>query len=113
MVENYSFEPYPRTIRRRKKRICMPRRSILSTAERENLLALPDTQEDLIRHYTFSESDLSLIRQRRGDANRFGFEVQLCLLRYPGHPLSANEAVPPPLLQWVGRQLRIDPACWP
>lgn len=91
----------------------MPRRSILSAAERENLLALPDTQEDLIRHYTFSESDLSLIRQRRGDANRLGFAVQLCLLRYPGHPLSANEAVPPALLQWVGRQLRIDPACWP
>jgi TnpA family transposase len=90
----------------------MPRRSILSTAERENLLALPDTQEDLIRHYTFSEADLSLIRQRRGDANRFGFAVQLCLLRYPGHPLSANDAVPPPLLKWIGSQLRIDPACW-
>ena len=113
MVENYSFEAYPRTTRRRKKRISMLRRSILSTAERENLLALPDTQEDLIRHYTFSESDLSLIRQRGGDANRFGFAVQLCLLRYPGHPLSANEAVLPPPLQWVGRQLRIDPACWP
>ena len=68
----------------------MPRRSILSTAERENLLALPDTQEDLIRHYTFSESDLSLIRQRRGNANRFGFAMQLCLLRYPGHPLSCR-----------------------
>lgn len=90
----------------------MPRRSILSTAERENLLALPDTQEDLIRHYTFSESDLSLIRQRRGDANRLGFAVQLCLLRYPGHTLSANDAVPPPLLKWVGSKLRIDPACW-
>ena len=90
MVENYSFESYPRTIRRRKKIICMPRRSILSTAERENLLALPDTQEDLIRHYTFSESDLSLIRQRRGNANRFGFAMQLCLLRYPGHPLSCR-----------------------
>ena len=35
----------------------MPRRSILSAAERESLLALPDTKDDLIRHYTFSESD--------------------------------------------------------
>jgi hypothetical protein len=43
----------------------MPRRSILSAAERESLLALPDTQDELIRHYTFSEPDLSLIRQRR------------------------------------------------
>jgi hypothetical protein len=39
--------------------IAMPRRSILSAAERESLLALPDTKDDLIRHYTFSDSDLS------------------------------------------------------
>jgi hypothetical protein len=25
-----------------------------------------DTKDELIRHYTFSESDLSIIRQRRG-----------------------------------------------
>ena len=46
----------------------MPRRSILSAAERESLLALPDAKDDLIRYYTFSESDLSIIRQRRGPA---------------------------------------------
>ncbi|MBD3703890.1 hypothetical protein IE985_30325 [Klebsiella pneumoniae] len=33
----------------------MPRRSILSAAER-SLLALPDTKDELIRHYTFSEA---------------------------------------------------------
>nr|SPS06662.1 protein of unknown function [Candidatus Nitrotoga fabula] len=47
----------------------MPRRSILSAAERESLLALPDTKDELIRHYTFSETDLSIIRQRRGPAS--------------------------------------------
>ena len=46
----------------------MPRRSILSAAERESLLALPDTKDELIRQYTFNESDLSIIRQRRGPA---------------------------------------------
>ncbi|EFH4491856.1 DUF4158 domain-containing protein, partial [Escherichia coli] len=45
-----------------------------------SLLALPDTKDELIRHYTFSESDLSIIRQRRGPANRLGFAVQLCYL---------------------------------
>ena len=59
----------------------MPRRSILSAAERERLLALPDTKEESIRYYTFSESDLSIIRQRRSPANRLGFAVQ----RW-GHP---------------------------
>ncbi|WP_122236051.1 DUF4158 domain-containing protein, partial [Pseudomonas savastanoi] len=38
----------------------MPRRLILSASERDTLLALPDTQDDLIRYYTFNESDLSL-----------------------------------------------------
>jgi TnpA family transposase len=91
----------------------MPRRSILSAAERASLLPLPDSEDELIRHYTFSESDLSLIRQRRGDANRLGVAVQLCLLRFPGQGVLPDATVPPFLLQWIGRQLCIDPACWP
>lgn len=91
----------------------MPRRSIVSAAERESLLALPDTKDELIRHYTFSEADLSLIRQRRGDANRLGVAVQLCLLRFPGQGLLPDATVPLSFLQWIGRQLRTDPACWP
>ena len=91
----------------------MSRRSILSAADRISLLALPDTEDELIRHYTFSEADLSLIRQRRGDANRLGVAVQLCLLRFPGQGLLPDATVPPLLLQWIGWQLRIDPACWP
>lgn len=71
----------------------MPRRSILSAAERENLLALPDAKDDLIRYYTFSETDLSLIRQRRGPANRLGFAVQLCYLRFPGSILGVDQGV--------------------
>lgn len=71
----------------------MPRRSILSTAERASLLALPDAEDELIRHYTLSDADLSLIRQRRGDANRLGVAVQLCLLRYPGQGLLPDAAV--------------------
>ena len=37
----------------------MARRSILSATERENLMALPDGEDTLIRHYSFTESDLS------------------------------------------------------
>lgn len=62
----------------------MPRRSILTTAEKESLMAIPENEEDLIRYYTFSDTDISIIRQRRGAANRLGFAVQLCYLRYPG-----------------------------
>ncbi|ROD29242.1 DUF4158 domain-containing protein [Escherichia coli] len=69
----------------------MPRRSILSATERESLLALPDAKDELIRHYTFNETDLSVIRQRRGAANRLGFAVQLCYLRFPGTFLGVDE----------------------
>jgi TnpA family transposase len=69
----------------------MPRRSILSATERESLLALPDTQDELIRRYTLSDSDLAIIRQRRGAANRLGFAVQLCYMRYPGIVLGLGE----------------------
>lgn len=90
----------------------MPRRSILSGAERENLLSLPDSRDDLIRYYTFSESDLSLIRQRRGAANRLGFAVQLCYMRYPGIMLAAGESPPPSMLETVAHQLNLSPERW-
>lgn len=63
----------------------MPRRTVLSLAEREGLFVLPDNQNDLIQQYTFSESDLSIIRQHRGEANRLGFAVQLCYNALPGY----------------------------
>ena len=72
----------------------MPRRSLLTPTERASLLAFPATDDELIRYYTFSEPDLAVIRQRRGDHNRLGFAVQLCYLRYPGFLLPP--AVDPP-----------------
>lgn len=90
----------------------MPRRSILSATERTSLLALPDSPDDLIRQYAFNESDLSLIRQRRGDANRLGFAVQLCLLRYHGYALGSDTVLPEAVIQWVARQIQADPNSW-
>jgi Domain of unknown function (DUF4158) len=90
----------------------MPRRSILSASERESLLALPDTRDELIRRYTLSESDLAIIRQRRGAANRLGFAVQLCYLRYPGSVLGVAELPFPPLLHLVATQLKIPVERW-
>ena len=78
----------------------MPRRNLLTPAERTSLLAFPATDDEFIQHYTFSESDLSVIRQRRGSHNRLGFAVQLCYLRYPGFALP-TDAEPP--TSWVTR----------
>jgi hypothetical protein len=62
----------------------MPRRSILSAAERDNLLPMPDAKDELIRHYTFSETDLSIIvlgtchqrlTQTRSTGRRYPFAI--------------------------------------
>lgn len=90
----------------------MPRRSILSAIERNSLLALPECQDDLIRYYTFNESDLSLIKQRRGEANRLGFGIQLCLLRYPGYALTSDMIVAEPIIHWIARQVQADTNAW-
>ena len=90
----------------------MPRRLILSDTEYSDLLAIPKNQDDLIRYYTFSEPDLSLIRQRRSDPNRFGFAVQLCLLRYPGFSLSSELKIPEELLEWIAGQISVDQSAW-
>ena len=91
----------------------MPRHSILSTAERESLLAFPDAEDLFILHDTPGEGDLSLVRPRRGDHNRLGFAVQLCCLRYPGCALPTDAEPPAPLLAFVGRQMHIEPNVWP
>ena len=48
----------------------MPRRSILSAAERESLLALPEGKDELIGLCTFSDTDLAIIGQHRGPASQ-------------------------------------------
>ena len=90
----------------------MPRRSILNAAERKSLVALPDSQDELIRYYTFSESDLSLIKQHRGQPNRLGFAIQLCYMRYPGVMLAVDEPPGIGLIRLVTSQLKIDPSAW-
>lgn len=90
----------------------MPRRRLLTPAERASLLAFPTSDDELIRHYTFTEPDLSAIRQRRGNPNRLGFAVQLCYLRYPGLALPPEGEPPRALLLYVARQLRVDVSLW-
>jgi TnpA family transposase len=90
----------------------MPRRSILSLAERDSLLTLPDDKDELIRHYTLNETDLAIIRQHRGRANRLGFAVQLCYLRFPGIVLGIDKSPFPSLLRMVAAQLRVPAESW-
>jgi len=90
----------------------MPRREIFSPAQRLELVAIPEDEGELIRLYSFSPQDLAIIRQRRGDANRLGFAVQLCSIRYPGLVIGQNDSPDPRMLAMISRQLMIDPGLW-
>ena len=90
----------------------MSRRSTLSATEREQLLALPESHEEFIRQYTFSEGYLSLIHQHRGPANRLGFAVQLCYLRIPSVVLGMDQLPAPSVLAFVATQLKLAVPEW-
>ena len=90
----------------------MPRRSILTAAEYDSLVAIPDARDELIRLYTFSDADLVLVSQRRGPANRLGFAVQPRYLRFSGAVLGADAAPFVPLLRMVAAQIKVPPDAW-
>jgi hypothetical protein len=90
----------------------MPRRELLTVAQRQALLAFPEEEENLLRYYVLSVRDLAAVHQHRGDHNRLGFAVQLCYLRYPGRVLAENETPPAALLGMVAAQLQVQPALW-
>ena len=87
----------------------MTPRQLLSPQARAALFDPPMEVRAIVRHYTFSIEDLALIRQRRRNANRFGFAVHLAYLRFPGRVLGPSEAPPAHLLAFIADQFRINP----
>jgi hypothetical protein len=87
----------------------MPRQEILSPAQHAQLLILPTDVRQIADRYTFTQSDLDLIAQCRGDQNRIGFAIHLCFLRYPGRSWIPEESIPAPMLNYVASQLGITP----
>ncbi len=65
-------------------------------------MRLPTSQADLLKHYTLSDEDLGHIRQRRRAHNRFGFALQLCVLRHPGRVLAPGELIPAEVIDFIG-----------
>jgi TnpA family transposase len=86
----------------------MPRRRVLTDAQREALLALPTRETDLIRHWTLGTADLAVVERRRGHHNRLGFALQLCAFRFPGRLLRPGEAIPEAALRFVAEQIHVD-----
>ncbi|MBA4116103.1 MAG: DUF4158 domain-containing protein [Rubrobacter sp.] len=91
----------------------MATRELLSDAQRTAFERFPEMDlREMVRHYTLSESDLAAAGPKRGSANRLGFSVQLCLLRYPGRPLRSGDVVPRPIVEFVASQVGADPGAF-
>ena len=56
----------------------------------------PDT---LRKYFTLTRPDLEQVDQCRGVANKLGFAVQLCTLRWRGHFLRDTREIPEPVLR--------------
>ena len=84
----------------------MPGR-FLTDAERERLRRFPTEvpPEDLVAYFTLSDRDQDQVRRQRGGANRLGFALQLCTLRYLGFVPERVRSVPPPVIAHLEWQL--------
>ena len=89
----------------------MPSR-FLTDKDREQLNNFPLTVEEneLITHFFLSPTDHEQIAFQRGEANRLGFALLLCALRYIGFfPLDVQTA-PSHIVSYLAEQLDCDPA---
>jgi TnpA family transposase len=90
----------------------MPRRELLTSTERLQLLAFPEDEGELIRLATLTKADLAFVQQHRGDNNRIGIAVLMSYLRYPGRVLGEDERPHDPILSLIAKQLQIPTIAW-
>lgn len=87
----------------------MAKRKLLKDQDRRKLIDIPVDEDSLIRHYSLSLADRLEIELRRRNHNRLGFAIQLCLMRYPGRVLGAEEIPPRAMLKYVADQIGAAP----
>lgn len=84
----------------------------LTALERQRYQTLPADlrEEDLQASCWLTPADQQLVAQQRRGSNRLGFAVQLGVLRLLGYlPPEWYRQVPDGLVQFVARQLELDP----
>jgi hypothetical protein len=84
---------------------------LLNARQRQALIGIPDnlSSREIAHYYTLLPEDVALINEQHGQANRLGFAVQLCVLRFPGRPLVELPGVPETVLAYIAEQIHISP----
>lgn len=87
-------------------------RELLTPDQRKDFLTISSTLNnwELANYYTLTQGDIEVIRRRRRDHNRLGFAIQICLFRYPGWSLSDVENIPDKMINYVAKQLQVNPS---
>lgn len=85
----------------------MARRRLLSDEQMAAFWALASDEREIVRHYTLSAADIELIAKRRAGANRLGFAVLLCGMRFPGRLLDVHETPPGLVLAFIADQVGV------
>src|SRR5919199_1961884 len=65
--------------------------------------------EELRKYFSLTRADLVQVARCRGPANKLGFSVQLCTLRWRGHFLADTRGVPAAVLETLAPQLGLLP----
>src|SRR3546814_1055393 len=86
----------------------MPARIPMTQRQRAALLALPDSEAAVVRHYGLDAEDLAAIGTARTPATRLSYALQLCCLRFPGRHLRAGELLPPIRPDHIAEQVGVD-----
>jgi hypothetical protein len=80
----------------------------MTARQRAALLALPDDEAAIVKHYSLSDEDMAAIDTARTPATRLGYALQLCCLRYPGRHLRQGELLPAVMLDHIAEQVGVD-----
>lgn len=69
--------------------------------------------EQLAQHFHLDDADREIITRHRGDRNRLGFAVQLCIARFLGTFPEDLAEIPPNVVLFLAKQLSIErPECF-
>lgn len=86
----------------------MPGRIPMTKRQRATLLALPEDEAMIVKHYSLSDDDMAAVGTARTPATRLGYALQLCCLRYPGRHLRHGELLPALMLDHIAEQVEVD-----